>query len=135
MNAGNWIPEMIELAGGHNIYGTSGEHSHYIQWTDIVAADPDIIIVMPCGFSLERAMQEIKLLTSQPGYEQLKAVQQQQVFVTDGNSYFNRPSPRIVDGIEMLTEIIHPGHFPALYAHTYIQLQPHSEPAHFSQSV
>ncbi len=122
MNAGNWIPEMIELAGGINVMGKQGEHSHYIQWSDIQAANPDILVVMPCGFSVERAMQEIHLLTSQPEYAQLRAVQQGKVYVMDGNSYFNRPSPRIVDGIEMLAEIIHPDYFPARYAHTYLNL-------------
>lgn len=122
MNAGNWIPEMIHLAGGINCMGQSGEHSHYIHWDEIVAADPDCIVVMPCGFSVDRALQEIHLLTSQPGYSQLRAVQTHQVYVTDGNSYFNRPSPRIVDGIEMLAEIFHPGFFPARYADTYVQL-------------
>jgi iron complex transport system substrate-binding protein len=122
MNAGNWIPEMIHLAGGINCMGQSGEHSHYMQWDEIVSADPDCIVVMPCGFSVDRAMQEIHLLTSQPGYSQLRAVQTHQVYVTDGNSYFNRPSPRIVDGIEMLAEIFHPGFFPARYVDTYVRL-------------
>jgi iron complex transport system substrate-binding protein len=108
MASGNWIPELIELAGGKNLFGTVGEHSPYIQWQELVKADPDCLIIMPCGFDLERTQQESQSLTQQPNWSNLQAVQKGKVFITDGNAYFNRPGPRLVDSLEILAEILHP---------------------------
>jgi iron complex transport system substrate-binding protein len=124
MNAGNWIPEMVEIAGGINLLGNSGEHSHYIQWEELVRLDPDIILLMPCGFDITRTMQEIDLITSLSGYYKLKAVQSGQVFVTDGNAYFNRPGTRIMDSIEILAEIFYPNLFLPKHSSAYLQLKP-----------
>jgi iron complex transport system substrate-binding protein len=108
MASGNWIPELIELAGGKNLFGTVGQHSPYLQWQDIVEADPDCIIIMPCGFDLERTRRESQTLTQHPDWTNLQAVKSGKVFITDGNAYFNRPGPRLVDSLEILAEIIHP---------------------------
>ncbi|NEQ31551.1 MAG: cobalamin-binding protein [Leptolyngbya sp. SIO4C5] len=111
MAAGNWIPELVELAGGDCLFGTVGEHSPWLQWSDLVAADPDIIVVMPCGYDLDKTRQEILPLTQKPEWERLKAVNTQRVYLTDGNQYFNRPGPRLVDSLEILAEIFHPDLF------------------------
>jgi len=111
MVSGNWIPELVSIAGGTSILATAGKHSPYIQWTDIQNADPDIIIVMPCGFPIERTMREIDILLQQPGFADLKAVKNNRVYIADGNQYFNRPGPRIVDSVEILAEIINPKQF------------------------
>ncbi len=116
MGSGNWIPELVELAGGHNLFGTVGQHSPYLAWETLMAADPDIIIVMPCGFDLPRTHQEMQTAwAAQPQWQQLRAVQQQQLYLTDGNAYFNRPGPRLVDSLEILAEILHPTLFDAQY--------------------
>jgi iron complex transport system substrate-binding protein len=111
MIAGNWVPEMVEIAGGKNILGHAGKHSPFITWEDIQLHDPDIIIVTPCGFSIERTMKEIDLLLNRPGFAYLKSAKNNQVYIADGNQYFNRSGPRIVDSIEILAEIIQPKFF------------------------
>jgi iron complex transport system substrate-binding protein len=111
MVSGNWIPEMVAIAGGSAILADPGKHSPYVDWEQISLADPDIIIVMPCGFPIERTLKEMGGLLQQPGFSDLKAVKNNSVYIADGNQYFNRPGPRIVDSIEILTEIIHPKQF------------------------
>ncbi|WP_099239979.1 cobalamin-binding protein [Synechococcus sp. BDU 130192] len=109
MGGGNWLPELIELAGGENILGKSGKHSPYISWETLLASDPDVVVVMPCGFDLERTRQEMFAdLELHPEWKQLQAVQNDQLFICDGNAYFNRPGPRLVDSLEILTEILQP---------------------------
>ncbi|ANV82920.1 cobalamin-binding protein [Picosynechococcus sp. PCC 7003] len=109
MGGGNWLPELIELAGGENILGKSGKHSPYISWETLRASDPDVVVVMPCGFDLERTRQEMLAdLELHPEWKQLRAVQNDQLFICDGNAYFNRPGPRLVDSLEILTEILQP---------------------------
>ncbi len=107
MAAGNWIPELVELAGGKSVFGMAGQHSPYLKWDTLVKADPEVIIIMPCGFGLDRTRQETQLLTQHPEWSSLKAVRTGKVFITDGNSYFNRPGPRLVDSLEILAEILH----------------------------
>ncbi|MFB9843455.1 cobalamin-binding protein [Mucilaginibacter ginsenosidivorans] len=111
MVSGNWVPELVSIAGGSSILAEAGKHSPFVQWSDIQEADPDIILVMPCGFSIERTMKEIHLLLAQLGFADLKAVKNNRLYITDGNQYFNRPGPRIVDSIEILAEIINPRQF------------------------
>lgn len=111
MISGNWVPELVELAGGTPVLTQTGAHSAYIDWTDIRLQDPDIMVVMPCGFPVERTLKEINLLLEQPGFNELKAVKDGKLFIADGNQYFNRPGPRIVDSIEILAEIINPKQF------------------------
>lgn len=111
MAAGNWIPEMVELAGGVNLFGEAGKHSPWMPFEDLYREDPDVIIVMPCGFDLERTRREMSALTSRPGWDRLRAVRNGRVHIADGNAYFNRPGPRLVEAIEMLAEAIQPAAF------------------------
>jgi iron complex transport system substrate-binding protein len=108
MLAGNWIPELVEMAGGQPIGGITGQHSPMISWDELIAADPDTIIFMPCGFDLDRTRQEVEPLTQHPHWKNLQAVQSNRVYITDGNAYFNRPGPRLVESLEILAEILHP---------------------------
>jgi iron complex transport system substrate-binding protein len=108
MAAGNWIPELVQLAGGEPLFGEIGKHSPWLKWEELLAADPDIIILMPCGFDLARTHQEAMSLPTHPNWTRLKAAQLNQVYITDGNAYFNRPGPRLVDSLEILAEIVHP---------------------------
>lgn len=111
MVSGNWIPELVSIAGGASVLAEAGKHSPFIQWVDIQLQDPDIIIVMPCGFPIERTMREIDLLLQLPGFSELNAIKNDRLYIADGNQYFNRPGPRIVDSIEILAEIINPKQF------------------------
>ncbi|PSB16335.1 cobalamin-binding protein [filamentous cyanobacterium CCP1] len=108
MAAGNWIPELVQMAGGKSLFGTIGQHSPWLQWEELVAANPEVIILMPCGYGLDRTQQDLDHLAQQPQWKMLQAVQTGQVYITDGNHYFNRPGPRLVDSLEILAEILHP---------------------------
>jgi iron complex transport system substrate-binding protein len=111
MAAGNWVPELVTLAGGRNLLGIAGQHSPWMSWADLVAADPDIILVLPCGFDIARSRAEMPALTKRPEWQQLRAVRNSAVFLCDGNQYFNRPGPRLVESLEILAEILHPQRF------------------------
>ena len=115
MTAGNWIPELIEIAGGESLLSSKGKHSPYISWDELIAANPDLIIIMPCGFDLARTAQEAETLKTNSQWRELKAVQNQQVYLVDGNAYFNRPGPRLVDSTEILASILHPQLFDLNY--------------------
>ena len=108
MNAGHWVPELVVLAGGHDVLGRAGELSRVVRWEDVVAADPEMLIVMPCGFPLERTRQEISALTARASWRQLSAVSAGRVFLVNGPAYFNQSGPRIVDGVELLATLLHP---------------------------
>ena len=108
MGGGNWIPELIEIAGGKPLLSFKGEPSSYLFWESLIEIEPEIIVIMPCGFDLERTEQESQILTQHPGWKSLKAVKNNKVFIVDGNAYFNRPGPRLVDSAEILAEIFHP---------------------------
>jgi len=111
MSAGNWMPELIEMGGGINLFGVAGEQSPWMTWEQLLEANPDVILVMPCGFNLARSKAEMSSLSQKPEWSQLNAVQNQQVYLTDGNQYFNRPGPRLVESLEIIAEILHPAHF------------------------
>jgi iron complex transport system substrate-binding protein len=108
MAAGNWTPELIAMAGGVNLFGECGQHSPWMSWEQLVAADPDVIIVAPCGFDLERTGGEMHWLTDRPGWNELRAVRDGRVYLADGSQYFNRPGPRVVETLELLVEMLHP---------------------------
>jgi iron complex transport system substrate-binding protein len=112
MVAGNWMPEMIALAGGVCHLTEAGRHSPYVPWPTVVAEDPEVIIVMPCGFDLERTLAEAALLPRLPGWHDISAVRADRVYAVDGNAYFNRSGPRMVDSLEILAHLIHPDVFP-----------------------
>jgi iron complex transport system substrate-binding protein len=108
MAAGNWVPELVDLAGGRDVLGEPGRHSAWTNWAKLLDADPDVLVIMPCGFDLTRTLRELPVLANRPEWGQLRAVKNHRVYVTDGNAYFNRPGPRIVDSLEILAEVIHP---------------------------
>ena len=108
MGAGNWIPELVELAGGRPLFGEAGKHSDWFTWENLVLQDPEVIVALPCGFNLERTKRELAALAAKPEWPKLRAARSRRVFVTDGNAYFNRPGPRLVDSLEILAELLHP---------------------------
>ena len=109
MSAGNWMPELVALAGGRSLLGRTGAHSPVIRFEEL--ADADAILVLPCGFDLPRTRSELPLLTARPGFAALRAARAGRVYVADGNQYFNRPGPRLVESLEILAEILHPDRF------------------------
>ena len=111
MAGGNWMPELIAIAGGVNLFGEAGKHSPWMTWEELVASDPAIIFVSPCGFDINRTLEEMHLLSDRPEWRSLKAVKNERVFVADGNQYFNRPGPRLAESLEILAEVIHPNVF------------------------
>jgi len=111
MASGNWVPELVELANGENLFGAAGNHSPWMSWDELVAADPDVIVTMPCGFDLDRTREEMYWLTDRPEWKRLRAVQNHEVYLVDGNQYMNRPGPRIVESLQILAEIMHPDVF------------------------
>ena len=111
MAAGNWMPELVALAGGVNLFGEARRHSPWMTWEALVAADPDVILVSPCGFDVPRTRSEMPLLASRPGWAGLAAVRAGRVYLADGNAYFHRPGPRLVESLEILAEVLHPGVF------------------------
>jgi iron complex transport system substrate-binding protein len=111
MAGGNWIPELVAMAGGRDLLGKPAAHSDWITFEALAAADPEVILVQPCGFDIARTRAEMSALTALPGWRDLRAVRDTQVYLTDGNRYFNRPGPRLVDSLEILAEILQPDSF------------------------
>ena len=111
MAAGNWVPELVGLAGGRNLVGTPGQHSPWLSMNELQTLYPDVIIALPCGFDLNRTRQDMAPLFRNADFCGLRAVREGRVYVTDGNQFFNRPGPRLVESLEILAEIIHPGVF------------------------
>ena len=108
----------VEMAGAVNLFGQAGAHSPWMTWQQLVEADPDVIVSMPCGFDLARTCAEMYWLDRRPEWPKLRAVQTGQVYLADGNQYFNRPGPRIVESLRILAEILHPEVFePAMPVH------------------
>ena len=107
MAAGNWVPELIEMAGGINLFGEAGKHSPWMEYKDLIEKDPQTIIIMPCGYNIQKSIFEIDSLIKQKGWKEIDAVQNNKVYITDGNQYFNRPGPRIIESLEILIEIFH----------------------------
>jgi iron complex transport system substrate-binding protein len=111
MAAGNWTPELVRIAGGTNLVGEVGLHSPRMSWDDLSASDPDVIVVAACGFDLARTRRELGPLLAHPSWPALRAVRAGRVFVADGNAYFNRSGPRLVESLEILAELLHPERF------------------------
>ncbi len=108
---GHWVPEMVDIAGGIDVLGRAGEPSRVAEWNEVVGAVPDVLVLMPCGFDLARTRAEVGALTERPGWVDIPAVREGRVFLTDASSYFNRPGPRLVDGLEILAVAVHPETF------------------------
>ncbi|HEV8579202.1 MAG TPA: cobalamin-binding protein [Thermoanaerobaculia bacterium] len=104
---GHWVPEMIALAGGIDVFGEPGGHSARLTWDRIAAADPDVIVVMPCGFDEAGAREQIATVADRPEWRSLRAVREERVHPVDANGCFSRPGPRLVDGIERLASLLH----------------------------
>jgi iron complex transport system substrate-binding protein len=111
MVAGNWTPELLELAGADDVLGVAGRHAGAIEFDALAAADPDVVWIAPCGFDLARTRAELAPLVSDPRWSALRAVREGQVFLGDGNALFNRPGPRVAETLECLAEALHPGAF------------------------
>jgi len=118
MAGGNWIPEMVHLLQADCVFGEAGKHSPWMTWEELVEKDPDVIITLPCGFDIKRTLEEMPILSQRKEWADLKAVQTQRVYVTDGNQYFNRPGPRLVESFEIMAEILYPDIYQFGYENT-----------------
>ena len=108
-DGGHWVPEQVAWAGGTDMLGTAGARSRVVLWAEVVAAQPEVLVVMPCGFDATRAVTEADALIGRPGWSTLRAVAGGEAYAVDGNAYFSRPGPRVVDGVELLASLLHPG--------------------------
>lgn len=108
MTAGHWMPDVVEQAGGRSVLAELGQPSTRVDWEAVCAEDPDVLAIMPCGFTIEQTLRDLHLLTERAGWEDLTAVRSGRVFVFDGNAYFNRPGPRLYRAIELLGTMLHP---------------------------
>ena len=121
--SGHWVPEMVEMAGGHDPLASKGKESRRIEWRAVVEAAPEVLILLPCGLSRERTLRELPKVTERPGWGSLPAVRGGEVWHADGPSYFNGAGPRLVDGLEILAEILHPEVFPRRHRRGYTRLK------------
>jgi len=108
MAAGNWMPELVQMAGGVDLFGTAGKHAPRLTWEQLCAEDPEVILVVPCGFDIARSRRDMPALTQRQGWHDLRAVRGRRVYLADGNHYFNRPGPRLAESLEILAEVLHP---------------------------
>jgi iron complex transport system substrate-binding protein len=106
MAAGNWVPELIAIAGGEPLFAAAGQHSPWLEWDALVAADPDVIVVMPCGYQIPQTLNDLAPLVGRDGWCDLSAVRGGRVFVADGHHFFNRPGPRLVESARIIAEVI-----------------------------
>ena len=106
MFAGNWVPEIVQIVGGKSLFGVAGEHSNWSKYEELYQHDPDKIIFMPCGYDMNRTKVELSNFTHDVRWKSLKAVRTGEVYLTDGNQYFNRPGPRLLDSIKIMEDII-----------------------------
>jgi len=120
--SGHWVPEMVEMAGGHDPLATKGKESRRIEWSAVVDAAPEVLILMPCGLSRERTLRELPKVTGRPGWSSIPAVTGGEVYHADGPSYFNGGGVRLVDGLEILAEILHPAAFPRRHRSGFARL-------------
>lgn len=108
-NAGHWTPELVRLAGGTPVLALDGEYSVRVPWQDLRVSDPEVLVIACCGHGVERTMGDLPALEALPGWRELRAVKTGRSFIADGSAYFSRPGPRLVDTLEILASIIHPG--------------------------
>jgi iron complex transport system substrate-binding protein len=109
--SGHWVPEMVTLAGGQDALSREGRDSVRVSWDDVVRWAPEILIITPCGFNLQKSIEQAGLLVHYPGWSDLPAFRKGRVYAVDANSFFARPGPRVVDGTELLSHLIHPDLF------------------------
>ncbi|MBI4560906.1 MAG: cobalamin-binding protein [Candidatus Rokubacteria bacterium] len=110
--AGHWVPEMVELAGGRDVLAARGEPARRIPWEQVLAAKPDVLVLMPCGFDIPRTLKELHRVTGRPSWGELPGVKAGRAYAVNGHAYYNRFGPRVVDGLEFLAHLIHPDMFP-----------------------
>ena len=108
---GHWTPELVELAGGRELLGKAGRPSRRAGWDELTATDPSVLLIAPCGFTLDRTLEEVPALNRQTGWADLLAVRTGRLYCTDGSAYFNRPGPRLVESLQIIAEVIHPSRF------------------------
>jgi iron complex transport system substrate-binding protein len=106
--AGHWVPDMVTLAGGTEVAGMSGEPSYRMRWSDVARLEPDVVVLAPCGFDLDRTLNEVVTLDLSANLVGTSARQESRVFAVDANAHFSRPGPRLVDGVELLAYLLHP---------------------------
>jgi iron complex transport system substrate-binding protein len=111
MAGGNWMPELIEIAGGDSLLAKPGEHSPWLDWASLIEANPEVILLLPCGFKIAQTIRDLNLLTENPAWADMRAVKQGRVYLIDGHHFFNRPGPRLVESAEIVAEILHPDLF------------------------
>lgn len=111
MAGGNWMPELIEIAGGRSLLAKPGEHSSWLDWKSLIAADPDVILLLPCGFKITQTIRDLGLLTENAAWASLRAVEGGRVYLIDGHHFFNRPGPRLIESAEIVAEILQPDRF------------------------
>jgi iron complex transport system substrate-binding protein len=111
-SAGHWVPDMVATAGGIDVAGMSGEPSHRMRWPDVAALEPDVVVLAPCGFDLDRTLSEVVPLDLSAHLLGTPARQESRVFAVDANALFSRPGPRVVDGVEVLAHLLHPAEYP-----------------------
>ncbi len=114
MCGGHWVPEMVEMAGGENCFGDKETGSFQLDWDAVVASQPEVIILMPCGFDVKRAMQDLPLVSEREEWSSLPAVKNNRVYAIDAGAYTSRSGPRLVVGLEIMAEMIHPELFTGL---------------------
>ena len=111
-STGHWNPELVRLAGGEDGLGREGEKSRTLRWEEVIAYQPEVVLISCCGFTTKRAMRDVSLLADVAGWDDVPAVRNGRVYVTDGAAYFSRPGPRLVDSLELLAHVIHPDEHP-----------------------
>lgn len=112
MAAGNWMPELVEMAGGVNLVGERGRHSSWTTWEEVSALDPDVVLAFPCGLSLSRVRAEMESVSRDPTARGLRALSEGRLFLCEGHQYFNRPGPRLAETLEIVAETLDPEAFP-----------------------
>lgn len=120
---GHWVPGMVQLAGGEEVLAEIGKPSRPLSWEELCERNPDLLILMPCGYNLNRTREEFSRVRDTYRWNELKAFQNQSIYAVDANSYFSRSGPRLVDGLELLAEILHPEYFSNIApVHSYIRI-------------
>ena len=108
LSGGHWVVEMVELAGGFSVFGDKNQSSMRLDWDEVVSSQPEVILLMPCGFDLARAREDVPMLTSLSGWDSLPAVQKGRAYVLDASAYTSRLGPRLITGLEIMAQLIHP---------------------------
>ena len=108
MCGGHWVPEMVDIAGGSNTFGDKDTGTFKLEWDEVVERQPDIIVMMPCGFDVKRGLEDVPILSEREGWKDLPAVRNDRVYVVDASAYTSRSGPRLVTGLEIMAEMIHP---------------------------